>query len=103
MYALSVRFVLPADTDWDARRQLARDRAPLYEELPGLIAKAFVLDPETREYGGNYVWESVEAIDAFLDSELFRGVIEKVGEPTEVRRYEVPAYLGTGVAVSLPT
>jgi heme-degrading monooxygenase HmoA len=100
MYALSVRFMLPADTDWDAIRQLARDRAPLYEQLPGLVAKAFVLDPDTREYGGNYVWDSSEAIDAFLDSDLFRGVVEQVGEPAEVRRYEVPAYLERSTAAA---
>lgn len=94
MYALSVRFILPETTDWDAMRQLARDRAPMYEALPGLVAKAFVLDPQTREYGGNYVWESVEALDAFLASDLFRGVVAKLGEASEVRRYEVPAAVG---------
>lgn len=94
MHALSVRFVLPETTDWDEMRQLARDRAPMYEGLPGLVAKAFVLDPETREYGGNYVWESTEAMDAFLASDLFQGAIAKLGEASEVRRYEVPAAVG---------
>ena len=94
MYALSIRFVLPETTDWEAMRQLARDRAPMYEGLAGLVTKAFVLDPETREYGGNYVWESAEAADAFLVSALFQGAVAKLGEASEVRRYEVPAAVG---------
>jgi hypothetical protein len=96
MYALSVRFVLPETTDRDAMRQLARDRAPMYEALPGLVAKAFVLDSETREDGGNYVGELAEAMDAFLESDLFQGVVAKLGEASEVRRYEVPGAVDMG-------
>jgi len=42
------------------------DRAEtLYRNLPGLVSKAFLYDPETREYGGNYVWETRRDLEAF--------------------------------------
>ncbi len=95
MYALTVRFTLPAGTDWEAIREVIRQRAALYAGLPGLRAKAFVLDPATGEYGGNYVWESRAALDAFLRSDLFQGAVKKFGEPS-VRVHEVTAYVDQG-------
>jgi hypothetical protein len=54
MFTLTMRFTLPADTDWSKIPALMEDRARnLYINMPGLISKAFVYDPETREYGGN--------------------------------------------------
>ena len=82
MYALTMRFTLPDTTDWSKIPGLMEDRArALYRDMPGLISKAFVYDPATREYGGNYVWETREAIDAFLASEIVAQAREKFGDP----------------------
>ena len=93
MIATSVRFILPPDTDWDAMRKLMQERSKLYESVPGLRSKAFVLNVERREYGGNYVWESHEALDKFMRSELYLSAVRKLGEPAEVKIFEVPAYI----------
>ena len=93
MIAASIRFILPEGTDWKAMRDLMRQRAGLYSEVRGLRSKAFVLNPETREYGGNYVWDSREALEAFLKSDLYLGAVKKLGPPKEIKLYEVPAYV----------
>jgi len=96
MYALTMRFTLPADTDWSKIPALMEDRARnLYSNMPGLISKAFVYDPETREYGGNYLWEHRGQIDAFLKSDIVAGAREKFGEPTYAV-HRVAAYLDRG-------
>jgi hypothetical protein len=96
MFTLTMRFTLPTDTDWSKIPSLMEDRARnLYLNMPGLISKAFIYDAETREYGGNYVWESREQIDAFLKSDIVARAREKFGEPT-YRVHRVAAYLDRG-------
>jgi Domain of unknown function (DUF4865)/Putative mono-oxygenase ydhR len=95
MMASTIRFLLPEDTDWEAIRRLARDRAALYAAVPGLRAKAFLIDPERREYGANYVWLSREDLDAFLRSDLFQGAVARFGRP-DVRIHEIAAYVDQG-------
>jgi len=93
MIATTIRFFLPKGTDWKAMGELMKQRAALYHDVHGLRSKAFVLNPDTREYGGNYVWDSREAFDAFRRSELYLSAVKKLGEPQEVKIYEVPAYV----------
>ena len=96
MYTLTMRFVLPDDTDWSKIPALMEDRARnLYKEMPGLISKAFLYDPATREYGGNYVWETREQLDAFLASDIVAAARAKFGHPT-YSVHRVAAYLERG-------
>jgi len=69
----SFRFVVPAGTDWGALRNLMKERANHFHRLPGLRSKAFLLDMERREIGGNYVWET-------------RGLRRRCGSETEIAR-----------------
>lgn len=98
MFALIAVFTLPDDTDWDTQREVARQRAALYADVPGLRAKAFVIDPERRLYGGHYIWESAEALERFLASDLFAAAKQKFGEP-RIEICEVAAYLSEGTLV----
>src|SRR5258708_30762336 len=83
MFTLTMRFTLSEDTDWSKIPALMEDRARnLYKDMPGLISKAFIYDPETPEYGGNYLWERREQIDAFLKSDFVAGARQKFDEPT---------------------
>ena len=100
-YTLLVTFTMPADTDWDALRETAQSRAPLYLTVPGLRAKAFVVAPERREYGGQYLFDSRAALDAFLASDLFAGSKAKFGEPA-IAIAEVAAYLSDGAIIAEP-
>jgi hypothetical protein len=90
--AATIHFTLPEGTDWEAVRALMRERAQLYIGLHGLHSKAFVIDPHTRTYGGNYVFENRAALDDFLASDIFGGARSRFGEP-EIKVYEVVANL----------
>ena len=45
-------------------------RMPLFLEVPGLIQKYFSYDRETAEWAGIYLWETPEALDDYLSSDL---------------------------------
>lgn len=93
MFAACFRFVVPEGTDLNAMRNLMKERARQFNGLPGLRSKAFLLDVDSREIGGNYVWETRESLDAYLRSDLYLDVVRKIGEPRELRIYEVPEYV----------
>jgi quinol monooxygenase YgiN len=48
--------------------------APTFATLPGLISKVWLRDAESNTYGGVYTWESREAMERYLNSELFNAV-----------------------------
>ncbi len=102
MFATTIRFTMPADTDWEQLRRLAVQRAfDLYRRVPGLHAKAFVFSPERSEYGGNYVWDTQDHAEAFLRSEAWRRVVSLFGEP-RIERDEICAYIEDGDLVFPP-
>ena len=92
MIAASILYTLPEGTDWEAMRALQQERSSLYVGMPGLRSKAFVLDPQTRRYGGLYVWESREALDDFLGGDILAALAARFGEP-EVRVFDVPVVI----------
>ena len=48
--------------------------AGAFAALPGLISKHWLADEKNNTYGGVYIWETRDAYQAFIDSELFAGV-----------------------------
>jgi hypothetical protein len=48
--------------------------APAFAEVPGLISKVWLADPERNEYGGVYTWVDRTAMDSYLTSDLFNAV-----------------------------
>lgn len=48
--------------------------APAFRDVPGLLAKTWLADPSTNTYGGVYVWQDRDALEAFRQSDLFRSV-----------------------------
>ena len=48
--------------------------AGAFAALPGLISKHWLADEENNTYGGVYIWETRDAYEAYLNSELFSGV-----------------------------
>lgn len=45
--------------------------APVFSEIPGLVSKLWLANPQTNTYGGVYTWESADAMAAFAQSDLF--------------------------------
>ena len=102
MFATTVRFSVPADTDWERLRQLAvRGAFDVYRTTPGLRAIALVLEPERDELGANCVWETQDHAEAFLRSDAWRAVLSLYGEP-HLERAEICAYVEDGDLVFPP-
>ena len=96
MIAASILFKLPLTTDWKNLRQIAKDRAKkLYLNVPGLKIKVFVLNQETGEYRGFYVWENKKSLDKFLNSSTFENSKEKFGVP-EIKIFDLLVYIKQG-------
>jgi len=61
-----------------------KERSDRYREVPGLIQKYYVKFTETGEYGGIYVWDSSESLDAWRAGNLAGTLAETYqieGEP----------------------
>ena len=71
MTVLLVTFRLPG-IDEPAFRQLARNAAPRIAGAPGLLGKTWLADHDTSTYGGLVLFDSPQALDAYLASEIIR-------------------------------
>jgi hypothetical protein len=97
MFATTIRFTMPADTDWERVRQLAVRRAfEIYRTTPGLRSIAFVFAPERSEFGGNCVWETQDHAEAFLRSEAWRTALSLYGDQPRIEGAELCAYVEDG-------
>jgi hypothetical protein len=66
--------------------------APVFAEVPGLLSKVWLADRSEGVYGGVYTFESAEAVDGYLASELLATVGATPGLVNiSVRRFGVLA------------
>lgn len=75
MHIQVVTFHLEGLTE-DAYRAACEQVAPMFGDIPGLESKVFLADGESNTYGGVYTWRDRSAMEAFLQSDTFRGVAE---------------------------
>ena len=73
MNVLIVNFALQG-LDPERYRQNCEQIAPSFAELPGLIAKTWIANPETNTYGGLYLWSDREALENYLASDTFKAL-----------------------------
>jgi len=50
--------------------QACAELAPAFAEVPGLLSKVWLANPDTNTYGGVYTWESRAAMEEFGTSRL---------------------------------
>jgi len=50
------------------------ERADKYREVKGLVQKYYVHDESSGEFGGIYIFDSKENLEAFRDSELRKSI-----------------------------
>lgn len=66
------------------------EHAPVFAELDGLLAKIWIADPESGTKGAVYLFSERTALDAYLESDLFAGIVaEPSFEGTSWRSYHV--------------
>ena len=52
----------------------AKERAPEFEAIPGLLQKYYVKIDDQGNYGGIYIWDSQESILKFRASDLAKSI-----------------------------
>ncbi|MEJ2481823.1 MAG: YdhR family protein [Gemmatimonadota bacterium] len=64
---------------------VAHERAPEFRAIPGLIQKYYVRREAEGEYAGVYLWDSMESLASFRESDLARSIPEayRLTEPPE--------------------
>jgi heme-degrading monooxygenase HmoA len=53
-------------------RQFADGVAPALAEVPGLISKVWLADPQSNTYGGVLFWQGRIAMERFAGSDMFQ-------------------------------
>jgi heme-degrading monooxygenase HmoA len=70
---------------------VAEERLPQFRAVPGLLQKYYVKTGRPNGYGGVYVWDSEESLNAYRASDLaasIPGAYQVIGAP-QVERLEV--------------
>jgi hypothetical protein len=75
MHAQVITFGLNGITEDQFREACGAD-APTFANLPGLLAKIWLRDPETNTYGGLYLWEDHESYEGYIKGEVFNAIKE---------------------------
>ena len=70
---------------------IAHERAPQFRALPGLVQKYYVRRQGEGEFAGVYIWDSMESLAAFRESDLARSIAAayQVTEPPVIEVGEV--------------
>ncbi len=71
-----------------------------YGKVPGLKEKTFFMNPENLDQGAVLIWESQEAIDNYLKSDLYKTAVADIckGEP-RWETYLITATIKDGVLI----
>jgi hypothetical protein len=86
---LIVNFSLDGMSEADYE-SLCAEVAPAFAAVPGLASKVWLADRAEGVFGGVYTFETTEAVDTFLVSDLFAGVGATPGlSNISVRRFGV--------------
>lgn len=59
--------------------RVAREREPLFQALSGLIQKYYIKPQEEDHYGGVYIWDSIESLNAYRASDLAASIPKAYG------------------------
>ena len=54
--------------------KMAEAVAPTIAVMPGLVSKAWLADPETNTYGGAYIRQDREAMKAYAETDIYKGM-----------------------------
>ncbi|MBV8650390.1 MAG: DUF4865 family protein, partial [Alphaproteobacteria bacterium] len=105
MYAMQYEITLPADYDMGIIRQRVATKGSLFDAIPGLGLKAFLIrergvaGAEANQYAPFYLWRDVAGMSRFLwGGGGFGGIVESFGRPA-VEHWTGVAF-ATGPAVA---
>ena len=75
----------------DEALKIARERAPQFKAIPGLIQKYYVRASPPHHFAGIYIWDSMESLQAYRESELAASIPQayKLLEAPEIEVLDV--------------
>lgn len=75
----------------DQVQEIAQERKEAFLAVPGLVQKYYFRSDEPGQYGGVYIWDSMESMSAYRNSELAASIpaAYKLMGPPEVEILEV--------------
>jgi uncharacterized lipoprotein YehR (DUF1307 family) len=98
MVILKVAFTMKDSPPEQELKKLLNQLVDVYKNVPGLKQKYFLSDPKTGEAGGIYIFESQEALDKYLKSDVYKNVVlaNATGQP-KIEMFIIAATLDAGV------
>jgi hypothetical protein len=81
LLAMQYTIRLPADYDISQIHERVNQRSLLFDALPGLAHKSFLLSENEKIYAPFYIWDNVGEARRFLLDDLFKGVISTFNRP----------------------
>jgi len=73
MHAQVVTFGLNGITE-EQFHEASGAETQTFANLPGLLAKIWLRDPERNTYGGLYIWADQEAYERYIKGEVFNAI-----------------------------
>ena len=88
-------FLFRSGLSMEEIEKTSEDMADQYRKVPGLVQKYYVLDRSTDRVGGVFVFDSIESLQAFKESDLAKSTGEayKFKEPPHTRILEIAKIL----------
>lgn len=81
---------LKSELNEDEMFKIARERAPQFRAIPGLLQKYYTKTEPPYHVAGIYVWDSMESLKAFRESDLAASIPKayKLTEPPVIEIME---------------
>lgn len=75
----------------DELLKIAKEREPQFKAISGILQKYYVKLDGQNEYGGVYIWDSLESLKEFRESELAKmiGAAYQAIEPPSVEVVDI--------------
>jgi hypothetical protein len=77
MHAQIITYQLNDISQTEYLKQMVEPDAPILADVSGLISKVWLADEEKNTFGGFYLWESKEAMETFMQSDLVAAVVSR--------------------------
>jgi hypothetical protein len=77
MHAQIITYQLNDISQAEYLKQMVEPDAPILADVSGLISKVWLADEEENIFGGFYLWESKEAMETFMQSDLVAAVVSR--------------------------
>ena len=77
MHAQLITYQLKNISQPDYLKQMVEPDAPILANVKGLISKAWLTDVDKNTFGGFYLWQNKEAMEAFMHSDLVKAVVSR--------------------------